>query len=418
MKRFFNASVGLILILLYTVIFYQNCGGGGGGAGGENGNPNNKQSSSSLGTFIDDPVSGIYYSTSSGLSGYTDAFGQFQFNPGDTVTFSALGVSLGSFSPTISGDGTASVTPLDLVPGADVSDPKVTAIAQILGTLNAVSAALGDSGSGIFTLPADSGQLSGLVLPTSSGDQQAFMDALLGKIQTAFPLANVTVISTADAQDNLAQGIATSAFAGTIWNASATDGGAKLYLRSDGAVRGVSNDGEPLGGTWSAVSTSKANIHIIPLGEGGGYVDGELPGTGLLHKYENGGYTGETQTITFTKYSSAGVGNTAIMGYWNVTYTPYAVSEDDHGGCANLIAGPGFYFAVTNSKQQFGGSLPDSGMATGSFSDGDHSIVLNFNLSTGTGTVKQNGVVTGTLSFSRSGYCPKDHNDNNGESDT
>ena len=97
-----------------------------------------------MGTFIDDAVVGLNYTTTSGLSGVTNSLGQFQFNPGDTVTFTALGVVVGSVTPMISSMGTVNVTPIDLVSGAlGVTDPSVSAIAVFLNTLNNVSAGLG-----------------------------------------------------------------------------------------------------------------------------------------------------------------------------------------------------------------------------------------------------------------------------------
>ena len=40
------------------------------------------------GTFIDSAVQGVDYTTSSGLTGTTDAFGTFTYAAGDTVSFS------------------------------------------------------------------------------------------------------------------------------------------------------------------------------------------------------------------------------------------------------------------------------------------------------------------------------------------
>lgn len=48
------------------------------------------------GQFIDSPVQGMGYVTSSGLSGTTDAQGRFQFLAGDTVTFRMAGVDIGT----------------------------------------------------------------------------------------------------------------------------------------------------------------------------------------------------------------------------------------------------------------------------------------------------------------------------------
>ena len=55
-------------------------GGGDGGTGG--GTP--AAAPTLTGTFVDAPVSGLSYATSSGLSGTTNAQGQFSYRSGDT----------------------------------------------------------------------------------------------------------------------------------------------------------------------------------------------------------------------------------------------------------------------------------------------------------------------------------------------
>lgn len=80
------------------------CGGGG---GGEAAAPAPVAGSSS-GVFSDAQVQGLAYTTSSGVSGITDAKGGFTFNPGDRVTFSLGGLTVGSTT------ASALVTPLSL----------------------------------------------------------------------------------------------------------------------------------------------------------------------------------------------------------------------------------------------------------------------------------------------------------------
>lgn len=86
------------------------CGGGGGGGGATAG----PVAGSSSGTFSDAQVQGLAYTTTSGVSGVTDANGVFTYNPGDQVTFSLGGLTLGSTT------ASALVTPLSLA-GADES---------------------------------------------------------------------------------------------------------------------------------------------------------------------------------------------------------------------------------------------------------------------------------------------------------
>ena len=61
------------------------------------------------GTFIDSAVQGVDYTTSSGLTGTTDASGTFTYAKGDTVSFSLAGIDLGQAA------GASEITVLDIV---------------------------------------------------------------------------------------------------------------------------------------------------------------------------------------------------------------------------------------------------------------------------------------------------------------
>ncbi len=63
-----------------------SCGGGGGGG---------TTTSTLQGQFVDAPVAGLEYSTSSGITGVTDADGYFSYREGDTVTFKIGKITLG-----------------------------------------------------------------------------------------------------------------------------------------------------------------------------------------------------------------------------------------------------------------------------------------------------------------------------------
>ena len=82
------------------------------------------------GVFLDSAVQGAAYSTSSGLSGTTDANGRFEFRPGDEVTFKLAGVAL----PTAK--AAALLTPLELSGGSSPDDPAAIAIARLLQSLD------------------------------------------------------------------------------------------------------------------------------------------------------------------------------------------------------------------------------------------------------------------------------------------
>ncbi len=107
----------VVLAVLFIAI--TGCGGGGGGG-----------SSLDSGVFIDSAVEGLRYETSSNRSGMTDAAGTFSYASGDTVEFFVGDISLGSAT------GKAVITPLDLVPGGNITHPTVTNILRFVQSLD------------------------------------------------------------------------------------------------------------------------------------------------------------------------------------------------------------------------------------------------------------------------------------------
>src|SRR5487761_2249451 len=167
MKHDSNYHIRAILmtISLAGALVLAGCGGGGGGAASTASTPAAAAAPTAtlVGTFTDAPVAGAKYVTSSGSGGCvasapctTDAQGQFSYASGDTITFSAAGVTLGT-TPSLapSADGTTTVTPVSLVSGATApTDPGPTAIAQFLQTLSTITTGTSGSGaSGVLTMP-------------------------------------------------------------------------------------------------------------------------------------------------------------------------------------------------------------------------------------------------------------------------
>jgi len=96
----------LVLFLMTAIL--AGCGSGGGSAA-----PlitSDANSSVLTGNFVDGPVSGLSYRTAT-LSGITGTDGSFQYRAGETITFSAGEVVLGSTT------GKSSITPVDLSSG-------------------------------------------------------------------------------------------------------------------------------------------------------------------------------------------------------------------------------------------------------------------------------------------------------------
>ena len=135
-QRLLCLTVGLVSLLALSA-----CGSSGNGTGG--GTPS--VAAPSVGTFIDSPVQGLGYSaTPSGLSGLTDANGQFNYNPGDTVTFNLYGRAIGAAVP-----ATPVVTALSVFNATSVTDPRVLNLSQLLLTLGGIPA-----GSNPIIVPA------------------------------------------------------------------------------------------------------------------------------------------------------------------------------------------------------------------------------------------------------------------------
>ena len=129
MQRFFSAlpylrtlrQLGSIAFAAIVALLVA-CGSGGGGGGG--GTP--PAAAPSSGVFIDGPVMGLGYSTTSGLSGSTNAAGEFTYRPGDMMTFNLGGRPIGNSVP-----GAPVITSLQLFGATSIADPRVVNLAQL-----------------------------------------------------------------------------------------------------------------------------------------------------------------------------------------------------------------------------------------------------------------------------------------------
>ena len=99
----------------------------------------NVQREGSPGIFLDSAVGGVDYTTTSGLGGVTDSSGRFYYNPGDQVSFTIGGISLGSVT------GAAKLTPVEVMGASGTADQKVINLSRLLQTLDAD----GDPSNGI-----------------------------------------------------------------------------------------------------------------------------------------------------------------------------------------------------------------------------------------------------------------------------
>ncbi|VAX27474.1 hypothetical protein MNBD_NITROSPIRAE01-2276, partial [hydrothermal vent metagenome] len=118
------------------------CGGGGEGGGGTG--PGNTPPAQKTGIFLDSVVAGAGFQTTSGLNGNTSTSGEFQYLPGDMITFSIGNIEL----PPVPGDDF--VTPLQMGTTGNVDDPRVIKILQLLQSID--SDGIPDNG---ITIPSE-----------------------------------------------------------------------------------------------------------------------------------------------------------------------------------------------------------------------------------------------------------------------
>ena len=401
------------------------CGGGGGSASlpGSISTP----TATLLGTFTDAPVVGATYVTSSGSGGCTtaapcttDKLGQFKYAAGDTVTFSAAGVTLGatgSLNPAT--DGTTVVTPVTLVSGATAAtDPGPTAIAQFLQTLSAVSAgSSGVSPGGVLTMPGSSAaaslspQFTKLGITSATGVSTS---VLQNAIDAAFGLGRYVVVPAATAQSALTQGVNSSGIVGTVWSGSCvasggvSKGGGTLYFQPGGTLSGFTNDGKPISGSWAGSSTAGAGITIQAFSGDGGTATGTIAAGASTGSAIVNDKSGSQCTFTFTKVvSSVAAANTQYMGGWYVTYTANTAgtAAGKSGGTAYLVAAPnGTFNGVTDGGQYFTGSWSTvDGTGSATLTATGSTLTVGIDLAAKTGSVANGSTSYGSLTLSRTG---------------
>lgn len=113
----------LFITLLFTSLFISACGS-------DNDDDDIPSTSTEFGVFVDSAVEGLNYQSGS-VSGTTDSAGTFEFETGETVTFSIGSIILGS------AQGAPRLTPVNLVADAiDETNDTVANLARFLQTLD------------------------------------------------------------------------------------------------------------------------------------------------------------------------------------------------------------------------------------------------------------------------------------------
>lgn len=80
-----NSTIKIFFLTSLTLLLFSGCGG----------RSDTKTIELLEGTFVDSPVKGLYYTTST-QSGYTDVDGKFKYKPGENITFYIGNLSIGS----------------------------------------------------------------------------------------------------------------------------------------------------------------------------------------------------------------------------------------------------------------------------------------------------------------------------------
>lgn len=164
------------------------CGGDGDSGSSQAPPPSPPPAATPLtGVFLDSPVQGLGYSTTpSGLSGITNANGQFNYNQGDTVTFNLHGRTIGAPVP-----AAPVMTVLSVFNATSLTDPRVLNLSQLLLTLGGTP-----SGSNPITVPE-----------AAPANFPATLDFSATNFDSSFP--GLTLVSEADAASHLQGNFAT-----------------------------------------------------------------------------------------------------------------------------------------------------------------------------------------------------------------
>lgn len=195
------------------------CGGGGGGGDGD-------PSGTATGTLTDAQVQGVSYSAApSGITGVTNAQGEYRYNPGDTVSFRLGTLSLGSV---VASFANRVVTPIDL---AGTNDDRLSNLLVLLQSLDAD----GDPANGIVIPSAAAAAVTTDI--DLNAEPADFASASTNPaLQAAMSAGGITtpIRSVEDAQEHFKeQGL--KLLSSQIWVAYDSETAALLRVAEDGS---------------------------------------------------------------------------------------------------------------------------------------------------------------------------------------
>lgn len=223
------------VLIIGAAMLLAACGGGG-----DSGTTSPPAAAAPLsGVFIDSPVQGLHYTAQlSGLSGFTNAQGQYNYRVGDTVTFDIGGRPIGG--PVT---GAPVVTALTLFGATSTADPRVVNLSQLLLGLGTVN------GNGVIVLPA--------TIPPALPNP---LDFAAANFDTTMQNAGIPLASEPTATTHLAQSFSTLSvtLAGT--------GSGSVASNPTGIACSI--NGGTSSGTCSAVLSNNFSVTLTPTGSG------------------------------------------------------------------------------------------------------------------------------------------------------
>jgi hypothetical protein len=365
--------IKLVLAILFSIVIVS-CGGSG---------SNTPAATTATGYFIDSAVQGLSY-VSGGQTGTTGANGKFTYEVGKTIKFFIGNIVLGETS------AKGVMTPVDLVPNADATNPQVLKITQFLMTIDSD----GNPTNGITI----SGATNTAAQSTSPIDFATATDATLTTALAALTATN-TLVTVSAAQTHLTSsiyGLYAGTYSGTF---SGTDSGVwTATIDSSGVITGTGTSLQVGGFSVSGqISTSGAST-FSPSGG---------TSTGATFTGNIDVYTG-TMSGTWSNSSSGGSGTwmTTTPGgvsQFNRTYTGSASGTLVSGGSDNFI----IQFTVANGTlvtvDNTTGTVTSSGainFIAGGCASGNNGVPVPYGTMTGQINISLAGVATASGTWS------------------
>lgn len=254
-------------ILLASLILLTACGGGSDKksdpATGDK-EPGGGTPVVQTGVFIDSPVANLGYRTPSQGEGRTNEQGEFQYLPGEEVTFFIGGLDL---PPVL---GARIVTPLDMGSEPTRDDPVVTNILRLLQSLDT------DTEDDRITLSDDVYSVevelpAGLDSPEFTNEIEALIQLATGGARTSLIDENEAwehfQASLGQIEESRSTGFDPSDFKGTVYSVYAEDGKAYISnLTFDPATgKVVATDGDGSGTNMRAAYKFESDNKVIQL---------------------------------------------------------------------------------------------------------------------------------------------------------